>query len=171
MLQSRPRILVACSVLSVSLAAPRAQAQSPTVAAAGAATEPAPSAAPAPSPAPAPVLDAPRAGEVDDAPKPKDVEPGRGVGLMGAGGGVLAVSLSLLVVGLRRADGSGEDLTGGSGLIAVSMLGLLAGAALVGYGGNKHRRWRKWKSEHPAVAPRVSRTGFGTWTAGVTMHF
>lgn len=101
------------------------------------------------------------------------------------GGGIaLGLSIPILVLGLMKAGGRclnpngctndskvDAKLTGGGGLVALGMLGVLGGTALLAYGGTSHRRWRQWKAKQPTVAPRVGRSPHGTWTMGVTLRF
>ena len=98
--------------------------------------------------------------------------------MMIGGGAAFALSIPIVTVGLLKAGGncalgtcenSATDLTGGTGFIVLGMLGALAGCALLGYGGMRHRQWRQWRDKH--AAPRVSRSPAGTWTAGVTLRF
>lgn len=112
-------------------------------------------------------------------------EPPRGVGLMVGGGVALGLSIPIVVLGLMKAGGrclrldgdcaNNNDvdakLTGGGGLVALGMLGALGGTALLAYGGNTHRNWRKWKAKQPTLAPRVARSPHGTWTMGVALRF
>lgn len=125
-----------------------------------------------PLPAPHPIAPLP----ASDAPTPQ--EPPRGVRMMAAGGATLVLSVPIVTLGLLKAGGtclrapcddSATDLTGGTGLIVVGMLGALAGSALIGYGAMRHRQWRAWRDRH--LAPRVARSAAGTWTAGFTLQF
>lgn len=111
---------------------------------------------------------------------PETAAPQRGVGMMAGGGAALAVSIPVVILGLLKAGGrclrvggceDDQGLTGGGGLVAVGMLGLLGGVALLAYGGATHRRWRAWQAKQPQVAPRVARSAHGTWTAGLTLRF
>jgi hypothetical protein len=125
--------------------------------------------------APLPALRAPRPCTTPE-PAPKT-----GVGMMAGGGVALAVSVPVLVFGLLKAGGrclrvdgcesTDQGLTGGGGLVALGMLGLLGGVALLAYGGATHRRWRASRAKQPQLAPRVARSTHGTWTAGLTLRF
>lgn len=129
-------------------------------------------------PVPTALRPAPRACTNSDAPP-------RGVNLMIGGGVALGVSVPVLVLGLLKAGGrclrpdgncanndyQDAKLTGGGGLVALGMLGLLGGTALLAYGGTTHRRWRQWKARQPTMTPRVDRSNHGTWTLGLALRF
>jgi len=158
-----PRPLLVASTLSLSLVALPAHAR--------------PLVRPALRPAPIALQAAPRPCTGD--------EPKRGVNLMIGGGVALGLSIPIVVLGLMKAGGrclrvdrdcdnrsyQDANLTGGGGLVAIGMLGVLAGTAMLAYGGATNHRWRQWRAKQPAVAPRVARSPHGTWTMGVALRF
>ncbi|WP_293260940.1 hypothetical protein [Nannocystis sp.] len=109
-------------------------------------------------------------------------EPRSGVGLMIAGGVVMAfVAAPAIGVG-AAAPSSGQcwsvggscDENGerpGSGLITLGVLAALAGAGLLVGGGVRYSQWRRWKANQQTFSPRLGRTALGTGTLGLTLRF
>ncbi len=113
-------------------------------------------------------------------------EPKKGLGMMISGGvitGLYALPLSLwgivIIAGSKKAaNETGSDGVGkvggalGGVILGFGLVGLAVGVPLLGVGGSRFSKWRKWKEANKvALAPNVGRTAFGTYTPGLALRF
>ena len=113
-------------------------------------------------------------------------EPKKGLGMMISGGvitGLYALPLSLWGIVIIAASKKAANETSSDGVakaggalggivLGFGLVGLAVGVPLLGVGGSRFSKWRKWKQANKvALAPNVGRTAFGTYTPGVALRF
>ncbi len=124
--------------------------------------------------------------EVEGPAEASGPEPKKGLGMMITGGvitGLYALPLTLygivIIAGSKKiANESGSDGVGTAGsalggvVLGFGLVGLAVGVPLLGVGGSRFSKWRKWKQANKvALAPNVGRTAFGTYTPGLALRF